>query len=29
MRSAALSFLGVARFSSFDDEDDARRGRRA
>jgi len=28
MRSAAVSFLGVARFSSFDDEDDARRGRR-
>src|SRR4051812_9890955 len=28
MRSAAASFVGVARFSSFDDEDDARAGRR-
>ncbi len=27
MRSAALTFLGVARFSSFDDDGDARPGR--
>jgi hypothetical protein len=27
MRSAAVSFLGVERFSSFDDDNDARHGR--